>query len=225
MSLLADDGSHHEDGTGPWPAFADLLSATSLLFLVLFAAIAVPALRRLGASQARETSLRKIEAALSEKRDSSVTISRVGDYLLVRIEGDATFPLNRFELNTLKPEGQQILRSFGASIKSDSALLNGIDQIQVVGHTSSEGSDERNWVLSASRAATVALFLIDDVQIPACKVSALGRSRYYPLNSALGSTGVNPRDRRIELEIRPIVTGDEEQARRRGSCVSRAGQP
>jgi outer membrane protein OmpA-like peptidoglycan-associated protein len=214
----------HEFGgdgeAGPWPAFADLLSATTLLFLVLFAAIAVPALQRLGASQARETTLRMIETTLTQRHDSSVSVLRVGDHLLVRIRGDATFPLDHFELATLKPEGRRILREFGASVESDSSLLDKIDEIQVVGHTSREGSDERNWVLSASRAATVALFLIQDVHIPPCKVSALGRSRFYPVGPELRDS-VNPSDRRIELEIRPIVPGDTVQERRRKSCVSR----
>lgn len=35
---------HEEEGDGPWPAFADLLAATTLLFLILFAALAVPAM-------------------------------------------------------------------------------------------------------------------------------------------------------------------------------------
>lgn len=218
---------HDEAAGGPWPAFADLLGATTLLFLILFAAVAVPAMRRAGAHDARENTLETLEQKLrgtGERRN--VEVLRVGDYLLVRIQGDATFNLNRFELSQLKPEGKQILRDLGTSLRRDS-LLDLIDQVQVVGHTSSEGSEERNWILSSSRAATVSLFLIDSVAISPCQVSALGRSRYYPVDpeAARGSGLVNEGDRRIELEIRPKVLGDTVQERRRSNCVAeRAGQ-
>lgn len=213
--------SYDDEGSGPWPAFADLLGATTLLFLILFAAVAVPALKRAGEADARENTLKKIEQRVAEagKREN-VEVLRVGDYLLVRIEGEATFGKNRFELAQLKPEGKQILREFGAFLRRDS-VLNLIDQIQVVGHTSSEGSEERNWILSSSRAASVSLFLIDSVRIGPCKVSALGRSRYYPVDpeAARKSNRVNENDRRIELEIRPILPTDTVQAERRSNCV------
>ena len=213
--------SDDDEGSGPWPAFADLLGATTLLFLILFAAVAVPALKRAGEADARENTLKKIEQKVAQAGDRrNVDVLRVGDYLLVRIEGEATFGKNRYELAQLKPEGKQILRDFGAFLRRDS-VLNLIDQIQVVGHTSSEGSEERNWILSSARAATVALFLIDSVRIAPCKVSALGRSRYYPVDpeAARRSTRVNENDRRIELEIRPILPTDTVQEERRNNCV------
>jgi outer membrane protein OmpA-like peptidoglycan-associated protein len=210
---------------GPWPAFADLLAATTLLFLILFAAVAVPALRRVGEADARENTLTRIQrAVVPAADDSSVDVLRVGDYLLVRIRGDATFRRDRYELPDLKPAGKEILRRFGSVLRRDSVLPR-IDQVQVVGHTSSEGSEEHNWILSASRAGTVSLFLIDSVGIGPCRVSALGRSRYYPVDPvrARHDPGFDERDRRIELEIRPVIPSDSVQAARRASCVDRRG--
>jgi outer membrane protein OmpA-like peptidoglycan-associated protein len=207
----------------PWPAFADLLAATSLLFLILFAATTVPAI---GRNRARESTLARIDSALTRTgQRHRVKVSRPGDYLLLRIEGDATFPQRRSELADLRPEGRQILREFGEYVRSDSGLIGAIDQIEVVGHTSREGADSTNWRLSSSRAASVALFLIDSVHIPPCQVTALGRSRYYPSDPerARASAEPNPADRRIELEIRPRIPGDVEQQRQRGRCV--AGSP
>lgn len=215
---LDDD---EQEGGGPWPAFADLLAATTLLFLILFAAVAVPALRGAGAEQARRNTLDIIESRIqpAEESDSTVVVDRIGDYLRVRIGGDATFPQNRYELAQLRAEGKEILHRIGQLLQQGE-ILDSIDQIQVVGHTSVEGSDELNWMLSASRAATVSLFLIDSVGIPSCRVSALGRSRYYPIDpGSAAEGGVNPDDRRIELEIRPIVPSDSVQQRRRASCV------
>lgn len=218
---------HEEAAGGPWPAFADLLGATTLLFLILFAAVAVPAMRRAGVADVRENTLETLEQKLRGTGDrQDVEVLRVGDYLLVRIQGDATFPLDRYELSTLKPQAKQILHAVGTTLGRDS-LLPLIDQVQVVGHTSSEGSKERNWILSASRAATVSLFLIDSVGISPCQVSALGRSRYYPVDPEAARQGgaVNEGDRRIELEIRPRVVGDTVQERRRSDCVAeRVGQ-
>lgn len=212
---------HDDAGGGPWPAFADLLGATTLLFLILFAAVAVPALRTAGKQRARENTLDSLEVRISKTADrENVDVLRVGDYLLIRIEGDATFNVDRYELSELKAEGRSILRTVGASLRRDS-VLSLIDQVQVVGHTSIEGTEERNWILSSARAATVSLFLIDSAGIPRCQISALGRSSYYPVNpdSARRSRTAIPADRRIELEIRPLVTGDTLQQRRRNECV------
>jgi len=220
MDLESDDAG--AESGGPWPAFADLLAATTLLFLILFAAVAVPAIGKARIAKERESTIVKLHDEIRlTGREQRVEVRRVGDYLLVRIRGDATFPKSRYELGDLKPEGKEILHAFGALLRQDTAL---IDQVQVVGHTSSEGTEQVNWVLSASRAATVALFLIDSVGVPPCQVSALGRSRYYPVDPAQARTSnrTDDRDRRIELEIRPAIPSDRDQiARRRESCVAR----
>ncbi len=226
MELDNDPAGADEQG-GPWPAFADLLAATTLLFLILFAAVAVPAIRRAGQADAQKNTLQRIEHELSSRgNDSTVSVLRVGDYLLVRIKGEATFPVDRFELADLKPAGKRILRNFGAVLLRDT-LLNAIDQVQVVGHTSNEGTEQKNWLLSAERAASISLFLIDSVRVPPCQVSALGRSRYYPVDPerARRSAGVDEQDRRIELEIRPVLPFDSVQKARRANCVARRGTP
>lgn len=224
MAVFDHDDLTGGEGPGPWPAFTDLLSATTLLFLILFAAIAVPAIGKARAAEAelrgRETTLTEISELLGG-RDGEYTVNRVGDYLRVIITGDATFPANRYELSQLRPEGRAILRSIAASIRSQDGLLAAIDQIQVVGHTSRDGGDEVNWPLSAARAATVALFLIEEGGLDACKITALGRGSYYPLNPTATREGrIDPADRRIELEIRPVVRQDAEQRRRLDQCIS-----
>jgi outer membrane protein OmpA-like peptidoglycan-associated protein len=210
-----------EEVASPWPAFADLLAATTLLFLILFAALAVPALQRAGEADALESTLARLDTVLSTVAPGrGVTVQRVGDYVLVRIPGEATFPKDSFQLVALQPRGKRILREFGELLRQDS-IVGMIDQVQVVGHTSREGGDEHNWVLSASRAATVSLFLIDSARVPACRISALGRSRYYPVDTAAArrSEAIDPADRRIELEIRPALPRDSVQRLRREACV------
>lgn len=211
----------HDGVDNPWPAFSDLLAATTLLFLVLFAVIAIPAIKRGEESRARESSLDTIQVMLERRFASrAVEVSRVGDYVLVRIPENATFPARMSDLPTLKEEGKLVLREVGEYL-SDAGTTLTVDQVQVVGHTSREGSAEVNWNLSAARAATVARFLVDSAGLSPCKVTALGRSRYYPVDPAAtrGGLRINPGDRRIELEIRPVIPGDSSQARRREACV------
>jgi chemotaxis protein MotB len=210
-------------GGGPWPAFADLLAATTLLFLILFAALAVPAIRSAGKGRTLASTLEEIDGTLSrESKGRGFTVERVGDYVLVSIPESATFPQNRYELAYLRPAGRVILQDIGRSLMEDS-LIQKIDQVQVVGHTSHEGAVELNWNLSASRSATVALFLVESVGLPPCQITALGRSFYYPVSpeDARRSGKVNPADRRIELEIRPRIPGDSLQRQRRAACVQR----
>src|SRR4051812_32209009 len=211
------DSFADESSGNPWPALSDLLAATTLIFLVLFAVIAVPALRARGQVAQRENTLDSIEAAV--KRDL-FEVRRVGDYLLLTIKGDAVFPRDDYDLGTLKPEGRNQLARLAATLSRDSVVRK-IDQIQIVGHTSREGTDEHNLRLSSQRAATVALFLIDEAKLPACRVTALGRGPFYPVDPVRARTysTPNPLDRRIEIEIRPLVVGDTAQDRRRKECV------
>lgn len=206
-----------DDVGNPWPALSDLLAATTLIFLVLFAVIAVPALHAKGQMAQMANTLDIIERSVQA---DSFDVRRFGDYLLVTINGDAVFPKDDFELRQLRPEGQEQLRRFAVTLRRDS-LTAKIDQIQIVGHTSKEGTDEHNLRLSSQRAATVALYLIDEAELPACEVTALGRGSHYPLDPARARSDTipNPLDRRIEIEIRPRVIGDSAQAHRRRDCV------
>lgn len=220
MSIAGDDVTESEQAT-PWPAFADLLAATSLLFLVLFAVIAVPALRAADGAKARASKLAQVDSILQRvAAQNRVRATEAGDYELVTIEGDATFPARQYQLKEMRAEGKTILRSFGAALNSQ-PLIDLIYEVQVVGHASREGSEMENWQLSAQRAATIAQFLIDSVGLSACSVSALGRSHYYPVDtSATQSLTVDPRDRRIELEFRPVLPRDQNQVFQRSRCRS-----
>jgi outer membrane protein OmpA-like peptidoglycan-associated protein len=205
----------------PWPAFTDILAASTLLFLVLFAVVAIPSMRKAGEGERLRSTLVKIDSVLSSRLATEpVSVERQGDYVLVRIEEAATFPRNRFELELLRSEGKRILRRVATELVA-AGLVTAIDQVQVAGHTSREGADELNWRLSASRATTVALFLIDSAGLSPCGVTALGRGKHYPVDpvAARETRRVDEADRRIELEIRPIIASDTVQARRRSSCV------
>lgn len=210
------------EGGGPWPALSDLLAATTLIFCVLFAVTVVPAIRARKELGQLRSSLNALEQELRQSRGFEV--QPVGDYLRVTIGGDVVFPQSRFELENMRSEGRAKLGELARVLTRDSTLAR-IDQVQIVGHTSSEGSDEKNWRLSSARAGTIALFLVTQGGLPVCKVTALGRGRYYPIDPEHAHTSLapDPQDRRIELEIRPVILSDSAQAQRRKGCVERVG--
>jgi outer membrane protein OmpA-like peptidoglycan-associated protein len=203
MSLDISDLDAGEGG--PWPAFADLLAATTLLFLILFTVGALPAIvqaKRLG--QVKLTIDTLSYSLQQEATKNKYEVQRYPDRLLIRIKGDATFPKDASAIDSLSPEGRAILSVLAATLNRK-GLLNKIEQIEVAGHTSSEGSVDHNWTLSAARASSVALFLIEK-GLSACKVTALGRGSYFPVDTTKARLPEGrPEDRRIEIEIRPAA--------------------
>ena len=211
------------DDAGPWPAFVDLLSATTLLFIVLFAVFTVPGLKAKKEQADVKLQMDSLEARLkSALAGRRVTIpKRIGNRLLLRIEGDATFPVNQSDLSSLSSEGKLILRQAATAIRADSIMERFVFQLEVVGHASREGATTTNWPLSASRAAAVAQFLVDSIHLNPCKVAAIGRANYYPANAASTSVIADPRDRRIEIEVVPSYATDTVQAKLLARCPKR----
>jgi len=225
MEIGESTGDFSTVEPGPWPAFADLLAATSLLFLILFTSVALPAMRQSSKTKARETTLNALDSAFA--RDTSraqYKLKKPGNYLVISIPENVTFQQNKYAIEDMQPQGRQILSGIAKRVR-ENGLTGKIDQIEVVGHTSSEGDNARNWTLSAQRAVTVALFLIEHDSLSPCQISALGRGRYYPVDPqrAKSEKAVHPEDRRIELEITPLVK-DSTQALRRAGCVPEPGK-
>jgi outer membrane protein OmpA-like peptidoglycan-associated protein len=202
------------DVDNPWPAFADLLGATTLLFLVLFAVIAIPLLVESGNTKVK---IERIASSFTES-PGGWAVDVVGDYVRVRIPEKATFAVGKYDLASMREEGKRTLLELGQRINAEASS---IDQVQVVGHTSVEGA--RNLELSSQRATTIALFLITAANVDPCLVTALGRGPLYPVDPQarrLDVRRVDPADRRIELEIRPSLGDSSAQTVRREKCVT-----
>lgn len=213
-----------EPEAGPWPAFADLFAASTLLFLILFAALTIPAVNRTRQEAAKANTLKLLQAALASDTGKGYHLVPYDDHLLVRIPDKATFPQGQYELSEMRPAGREILHSVASRLGSN-GLSGKVYRIGVVGHTSSEGGDDRNWRLSAQRAVTVAMYLIQEERLPSCEVSAEGRGEYYPVDPAAARARPKDQgmaqDRRIELEIWPVVPGDSNKVKNRLDCVDR----
>jgi len=193
-----------------WPAFVDLLAATSLLFISLVAAFIFVSNSEIGEAI---TQRRQLIRALKSVggADSLYSIRDDAQFVRITVQADATFPSKEWRLDSLRAEGKLALDSIGGILKRQ-AIDSLYRQVRVLGHTDQEPfADKRtsNWELSAARAAVVARYLVDSGGLNPCKVSAAGMGPYYPLSLQDPSVRGLPyrqrmeRNRRIEIEVVP----------------------
>ena len=103
------------------------------------------------------------------------------------------FAYNRAEI-TGAPSFE-LLNSVASAAKQCSSF-----QITVGGHTDSDGSDAYNQSLSEARAKSVVAYLINEQQIPASRLTAIGYGEVAPIASNDTSAG-KAANRRIEFTI------------------------
>ena len=209
--MVDDYGADEADGVfHVWPAFVDLLAATSLLFISLVAAFIFVSNTEIGEAI---TQRRQLIRALKSVggADSLYAIRDDAQFVRITVQADATFPFTEWRLASLRPAGKQALDSIAGILKGESIeslyrqvrILGHTDQVPFVDNTSS------NWELSAARAAVVARYLVDSGGLNPCKVSAAGMGPYYPLSAQDSSERGLPyrqrmeRNRRIEIEVVP----------------------
>ena len=197
-----------------WPAFVDLLAATSLLSVTLVAVFIFVAHRAQAQTEAEAEGLRTERRTLVQQLRNTqahgqvYTVEDDSQFVRVILKEEATFPRGQFVWSTLRDTGQRALTEIGRTLMSDS-ISPLYRQIRVIGHSDDvpyTTAGFTNWELSASRAAVVARYLVDWVGVNPCKISAAGVGPYYPLDG-LDSLSVeerNARNRRIEIEIVPV---------------------
>ena len=209
--MVDDYGADEADGVfHVWPAFVDLLAATSLLFISLVAAFIFVSNTEIGEAI---TQRRQLVRALKSVggADSLYAIRDDAQFVRITVQADATFPFTEWRLASLRPAGKQALDSIAGILKGESIeslyrqvrILGHTDQVPFVDNTSS------NWELSAARAAVVVRYFVDSGGLDPCKVSAAGMGPYYPLSAQDSSERGLPyrqrmeRNRRIEIEVVP----------------------
>jgi len=129
--------------------------------------------------------------------------------LVISLPGDVVFASGK---DTLRKDGEEILKKIAAVIRDDTILLN--SDYQVAGHTDSQpyrhGPFRDNWGLSLMRARAVLLYLIGkDGQLPPERWSAAGYADTDPV--AVGADEVSlRRNRRCDIIVMPDVDGVSE---------------
>lgn len=136
------------------------------------------------------------EAKLREQvQGSGVSVTRVGDEIVLNMPGNVTFQTDSSDLN---PQFYSVLDSVGLVLKEYNKTI-----IEVVGHTDSTGSAEYNQSLSERRAATVASY-VNTRGIDRQRILAFGRGLTQPIADNSTATG-RAANRRVELTLSPIT--------------------
>lgn len=201
MDALDEDEEHNA-----WPAFVDLLAATSLLFVTLLGVFIF-----LGTARARglETTRQYLFAKLRDASDGGRLYGLdTTDHQFVRIilRERATFPREKYQWSELRPEGKLALTQI-AAVLNDTSLSARYREVRILGYTDQDrfpGDAFSNWELSASRAAVVARYLVDRSHLDPCKVTATGRGPYYPIKGESKEAS-----RRIEIQVVPVLKNGE----------------
>ncbi len=138
----------------------------------------------------------KQEADLRERlRDSGVSVTRVGDDIILNMPGNVTFTSNSAEL---KPDFYEVLNSV-------SLVLNEYNRsiIDIEGHTDSDGPEEFNLELSTRRARSVADYLTSQ-QVDRRRLKVIGLGEREPIASNRTARG-KAQNRRVEIKIVPLT--------------------
>ncbi|AHE99474.1 OmpA family protein [Thioalkalivibrio paradoxus] len=140
---------------------------------------------------------RQEEELRQQLQGTGVSVTRVGDNLVLNMPGHITFDVDRTEI---KPEFQSVLDSVVL-------VLNRYEQtgIEVAGHTDSTGRVEYNMDLSERRARSVAHALITR-GVNQVRVATIGFGPHQPIASNETAEG-RTQNRRVELTLFPLTAG------------------
>lgn len=135
------------------------------------------------------------EAKLRQQLEGTgVSVSRVGDQIVLNMPGQITFATNRSEIN---PAFFDVLNSVALILKEYDETV-----VEVTGHTDSTGSGDYNRRLSQQRAASVSRYLTAQ-GLSSSRVRSTGRGEDYPIASNDTAEG-RQRNRRVELTLSPL---------------------
>ena len=145
-------------------------------------------------SKRMEDKRREMEQATA---GTGVTVDRTDDnQLRVNLPGDISFDSGR---SNIRPDMAPILSKFAQG-------LDGSMNVQITGHTDSQGSDAINNPLSKDRADAVRDYLVAQ-GVPATRISTLGRGEHQPIADNTTAEG-RAKNRRVEIFLRePAKTG------------------
>lgn len=125
-----------------------------------------------------------------------------GNALRVGVASDISFDFGKA---SIRPDARATYAKIANVLKTFDKTV-----IHVVGHTDSVGSDAYNQTLSERRAASVAQVLMDN-GVPSARLQTEGRGEREPIASNQTDAG-RARNRRVDIVIKPIVEGNEQQA-------------
>lgn len=147
---------------------------------------------------------RELEQNLAaERRNRQVSVTRIDeDTLKLDVRSEASFDINSASIND----------DFRSSLVAMADVIGDYDKtaVHVIGHTDSTGSESYNQALSEKRATSVSrLFSANGVDRSRMRFS--GRGETLPTATNATSSG-RSQNRRVEVYLKPIVEGREDEA-------------
>jgi chemotaxis protein MotB len=125
--------------------------------------------------------------------ESKVEIEVKGNQTIIRLTGETTFDSGQSEI---KPRLKPLLGGIGNRLKGTAGDLI------IAGHTDNVPVNgmrfKRNLQLSIARAAEVAEFMINQVNIDPSRISTMGFGKYRPIDTNDTADG-RERNRRVEI--------------------------
>jgi outer membrane protein OmpA-like peptidoglycan-associated protein len=136
------------------------------------------------------------EAELTKQlRSTGVSVTRVGDNIILNMPGNVTFATNSSDINS---KFYQVLNSVAVVLKKYDKTL-----IDVTGHTDSTGGAELNQRLSQQRAESVASYLISQgTDSRRFLISGMGPRQPIASNDTAEGRAQN---RRVEIKLTPLT--------------------
>ena len=133
----------------------------------------------------------------SQLQATGVSVSRVGNDIVLNMPGNITFDFARAEI---RPRFYRVLNSVAVVLNKYNRTL-----VDINGHTDSIGSDEANRKLSLRRAEAVAEYLTGQQVMPQrVAINGFGESRPIASNATPEGRALN---RRVEIRIVPLTRG------------------
>jgi outer membrane protein OmpA-like peptidoglycan-associated protein len=129
-------------------------------------------------------------------RGTGVSVTRVGDNIILNMPGNITFATNSSDINA----------NFYSTLNSVALVLKKYDKtvVEVTGHTDSQGSDEYNMGLSQRRANSVATYLISQgLMSQRFVVQGMGKTQPIASNNTADGRQAN---RRVEIKLSPLTS-------------------
>lgn len=203
------DSMPDEEDFNAWPAFVDLLAASTLIFVSLVAVFVYVANREAGEFVTqRKQLLHSLEAVPG--REKLYSLHEDAQFIRITLEERATFPTREWQWTQLRDSGKIALDTIGRLL-SKPEIHQLYREVRILGHTDQVPyrGTMSNWELSAARAAVVARYLIEHSGMDPCRVSASGMGPYYPLAKQDNAIQRLPylermeKNRRIEIEVIP----------------------
>jgi outer membrane protein OmpA-like peptidoglycan-associated protein len=191
-----------EDQHDTWPAFVDLFSATSLLFIAFVGVFIFLLLFQEGVAATNRDAILQHLTKRSQKGRLFEVDSSDQQFVRIVLKERATFDFGQYRWESLRDSGRVALRTI-ANVLADDKLQAMYREVRILGHSDQSpypGTAFSNWELSASRAAVVARFLVAQPGVDACKLSATGLGPYHPIDVRQPEL-----NRRIEIQIVPSL--------------------